>query len=78
MIILGCLKKLNICGAEPLGSGKARDITTGKELRKNLFDMYSAFANERLKVNHDMRLKKKIKIRRVVSAIKEDRQRLGL
>ena len=39
--------------------------------------MYSWFANERLKVNHDMGLKKKRKIRRVVSAIKEDRQRLG-
>ena len=31
MIILGCLKKLNIYGAEPFGTGKARDTTTGKE-----------------------------------------------
>ena len=39
--------------------------------------MYSSFADEHLKVNHDMGLKKKRKIPRVVSAIKEDRQRLG-
>ena len=69
MIILGCLKKLNIYGAEPFGTGKARDTTTGKELQKNVFDMYSSFANERLKVNHDMGLKKTRKIRRAVSAV---------
>ena len=38
--------------------------------------MYSSFANERLKVNHDMGLKKTRKIRRAVSVMNEDRQRL--
>lgn len=40
-----------------------------KSCRKNVFDMYSSFANERLKVNHDMGLKKTTKIRRAVSAV---------
>ena len=34
MIILDCLKELNIYGAEPFDTGKARYITTRKELLK--------------------------------------------